>query len=213
MCLKDRMGRTIFSRLEGLPEIGQHAFALVGQQVDALEGSDGTHYIFQVAEVKPSAIPEFATVSSRVERDLRRQRSDDLASQTADGWAAQIQKGASLSDLAAQMQVQVNETQLFTRNGAVPQVGRQAAFNQTAFGLRVGEAGAAHTGEQHFVIQVTQRQSADLSAYATAKTTYRAQLLRQKQRQALVDFQRALQARYQKLRQEGEIVVNPKFVF
>jgi peptidyl-prolyl cis-trans isomerase D len=202
-----------FPGLEGLPEIGQHAFALVGQQVDALEGSDGTNYIFQVAEVKPSAIPEFATVSSRVERDLRRQRSDDLARQTADEWAAQIQKGASLSDLAAQMQVQVNETQLFTRNGAVPQVGRQAAFNQTAFGLRVGEAGAAHTGEQHFVIQVTQRQSADLGAYAAAKTTYRDQLLRQKQRQALVDFQRALQARYQKLRQEGEIVVNPQYVF
>lgn len=199
--------------LEGIPEIGARVFALVGQEVDALEGSDGTHYIFQVAEVKSSAIPEFSAVSSRVEKDLRRQRGSDLASQTADEWAAQIQTGASLSDLAAKMKVQVNETQLFTRKGAVAQVGRLAAFNQTAFGLRVGEAGAAHTGAQHFVIQVTERRTADLGAYEAEKATYRAQLHRQKQRQALVDFQRSLQARYQKLRQEGEIVVNPQYVF
>lgn len=199
--------------LEGVPEIGQRVFALVGEGVDALEGSDGTHYIFQVAEVKASVIPELNTVSGKVEKDLRRQRSADLASQTADEWAAQIQTGASLSELAAQIQVQVSETQLFARKGSVPQIGRQAAFNQTAFGLRVGEAGAAHSGAQHFVIQVTERQTADLGAYEADKAAYRAQLRRHKQRQALQDFQRSLQARYQKLRHEGEIVVNPQYVF
>ena len=199
--------------LEGIPEIGQRGFALVGERVDTLEGSDGTHYIFQVAEVKASAIPEFASVADEVRNDLRRQRSADLASRTADDWAAQIQTGASLSDLAAQMQVQVSETQLFTRKGSVSQVGHQPAFNQTAFGLRVGEAGAAHSGAQHFVIQVTERRTADLDAYAAEGATYRDQLRRHKQRQALADFQRSLQARYQKLRQEGEIVVNPQYVF
>ncbi len=199
--------------LDDIPDMGRRIFALVGQAVDAVERSDGTHHIFQVAEVRPSTIPEFAAVESRVKDDLQRQKSAELAKQTADDWAAQIQAGASLSDLAAQLQVQVSETELFARNDPVPQVGRQAAFNQTAFELRTGEAGAAHTGSRHFVILVTKRQVADMHAYDTEKTTYRSQLLRRKQQQALLAFQNSLQARYQKLRQEGEIIVNPQYVF
>jgi peptidyl-prolyl cis-trans isomerase D len=201
------------SGLEGVPDIGRRAFALVGQGVDTVEGANGTYYIFQVAEVKPSAIAEFTVVENRVKESLRHQRSDDLASQTADDWAAQIQAGALLSDLATQRQVRVNETQLFARNDAVPRVGRQAAFNQIAFGLRTGEAGAAHTRAQHFIIQVIDRRAADMESYEAEKATYQQQLLHRKRQQALVAFQNSLQAQYRKLRQEGEIVVNPQYVF
>jgi hypothetical protein len=144
---------------------------------------------------------------------LRQQKSADLASRTADDWAAQVQSGAVLSDLASERQVQVNETPLFARHDAVPQLGRHAAFNETAFGLRTGEAGAAHTEAQHFVIQVMDRRAADMGSYKAEKATYQKQLLQRKQQQALMAFQNSLQAQYRKLRQEGEIVVNPQYVF
>jgi peptidyl-prolyl cis-trans isomerase D len=199
--------------LTGVPDLVRRAFALVGQTVDTVEGKDGTHYIFQVAEVQPSTVPELATVKSRVEADLRRQRSTEIASQTADDWAAQVQTGASLSALAAPLQVRVVETELFGRNDPVPQLGRSVTFNRVAFRLQAGEAGAAHEGTRHFVIQVTTRQAADMSTYDTDKVAYRERLLRRKRRQALLAFQNSLQAQYQKLRQQGEIVVNPQYVF
>jgi peptidyl-prolyl cis-trans isomerase D len=199
--------------LENVSDMVRRAFALVGQAVDTVEGTDGAHYIFQVAEVQPSTIPEFAAVSKRVENDLRRQKSGDLARQTADDWAAQVQAGKSLSALATPLQVQVGETKAFSRNDPVPQLGRSATFNQIAFGLQPGETGAVHEGVRHFVIQVMTRRGADMSTYDAEKVAYREQLLRRKRHQTILAFQNSLQAQYQKLRQQGEIVVNPQYVF
>ncbi len=199
--------------LEGAPGLLQRAFALVGEAVDVVESADGTHYIFQVAEVQPSVIPELAEVEERVRADVRRQKGDELAQQTADEWAAKAQAGTALAELAAPLKVQVVETELFARRDPIPKLGRSAPFTQIAFGLQVGEAGAAHDGPRHFVVQVTERQPADMQAYATEKADYRQQMLRRKQQQALLAFQNALQEQYQRLRQQGDIVVNPQYIF
>jgi peptidyl-prolyl cis-trans isomerase D len=201
------------AELASVPDLIRRAFALVGQAVDTVEGTDGTPYIFQVAEVQPSTMQEFAAVKTRVEDDLRRHKSAELVRQTADDWAAQVQTGASLSELAAPLQVQVIETELFTRNDPVPQLGRSPAFSQIAFGLQSGEAGAAHEGTRHFVIQVTQRQAADMSKYETEKAPYREQLLRRKRQQTLMAFEDSLQEKYQALLQQGDIVINSQYVF
>jgi hypothetical protein len=84
---------------------------------------------------------------------------------------------------------------------------------QTAFGLQEGEAGVAHERARHFVIQVTTRQAADMEAYATEKAAYREKLIERKRQQMLQAFQSSLYTEYQRLRQRGEIVVNPQYVF
>ncbi|MGQ4807943.1 Peptidyl-prolyl cis-trans isomerase D [Candidatus Entotheonellaceae bacterium PAL068K] len=201
------------ANLEGVADFVQRAFALVGPTVETLEGADGTHYIFQVAEVRPSTILEFAAVSDRVKTDLQGQKSAELARKTADEWAAQVLTGTPLAELASSLQVQVVETDLFTRKDPIPQLGRSTSFNQTAFDLPTGEAGAAHESVRHFVIQVTARQAADMQTYETERAAYRQQQLRQKRQQILVAFQNAIQTQYQQLRQAGEIVVNPQYVF
>lgn len=207
----DARGRV--AELEGASDMVRRAFALIGQAVDTVEGRNGTHYIFQVAETQMSIIPEFDAVKERVRNDVRREKSTELARKTADDWAAQVQTGVSLSELAAPLQVQVIETEPFARKDPVPQLGRSATFNQIAFGLQAGETGAAHEGSRHFVIHVTARQPADMKAYATDQSTYRKQLLRRKQQQALTVFESSLQEQYRQLRQQGEIVVNPQYVF
>jgi peptidyl-prolyl cis-trans isomerase D len=201
------------AELETAPEVVPRAFALVNRAVDAVEGTDGTYYIFRVVDVQPSTIPEVAAVQERVTADLRQQKSTELAGQTADEWASKVRAGTPLEDLAAPLQVQVIATELFRRRDPVPQLGRSAAFSQTAFSLQSDEVGAAHESARHFVVQVTARQDADMQAYETEKATYYKQVLDRKQQQILLSFQDFLQAQYQKLRQSGEIVVNPQHVF
>jgi len=60
---------------------------------------------------------------------------------------------------------------------------------------------------------VMERQPADMQAYVTGKPEYRQKLLEQKRQQAALAFQQFVHAQYQKLRQQGEIVVNPQYVF
>jgi peptidyl-prolyl cis-trans isomerase D len=198
--------------LEGVPDLVRRAFALT-DPVGTVVGPDGTHYLFRVTEIRPSSIADFATVETRVTEDLQRQKSSDLARQAADDWLSKVQAGTPLSELAASLQVQVVTTELLKRQDPVPQLGQSPAFMQTAFGLQEGEAGVAHERARHFVLQVTARQAADMEAYATEKAAYREKLIERKRQQLLQAFQSSLYTEYQRLRQRGEIVVNPQYVF
>ena len=199
--------------LEGVPQFLTRGFALIDQAVDTVTGPAGTHYLLQVADTRPSTIPPFAEVKDQVNADLRQRKSAELARQTAEEWVTKIQTGTTLTTLAASLKVQVNKTELFKRNDAVPQFGRSAAFSRIAFGLQPNEAGVAHEGSRHAVIQVLERQAADMQQYATEKQEYLRQLRQRKQQQHRAAFDNSLRARYQQLRQEGAILVNPQYVF
>jgi len=199
--------------LASLPDLVKRVFTLPELGVDSLQGQDGAQYVFQTAEIRPSTIQEFSAVQDRVTQDLRGQKSMELARQQAEEWGTKVRAGTPLADLAAERALEVLETGLFRRRTPIPQLGQQADFSRVAFSLKVGEVGAAHDGARHFVLQVTDRQQADMQAYATDKPNYRKKLIDQKQQQTGFGFQQYLHAEYQKLRQQGEIVVNPQYVF
>ncbi len=195
------------------PEIVSRAFALNQGAVDTQSTSDGTQYIFQVAEIQPASPIPFEEAKERVTNDVKQQKSRDLASQTADDWAAKMQSGTALEELAETLDVQVAETGLFKRNDSIPQYGRSAAFSRMAFDLQTGGSAAVHDHARHAVIQVTERKPADMADFEAEKQATRERLLRQKQQQARAAFDNALRDEFQQLRESGEIVINPQYVF
>jgi peptidyl-prolyl cis-trans isomerase D len=199
--------------MEGVPDLVKRVFAMPELGVDTQQGQDGTHYIFQTAAIRPSTLQDFSAVQDRVTQDLRTQKSIELARQQAEEWAKQVRAGTPLAELAAAQSVQVMETGLFKRRDPVPQLGQQTAFSRAAFGLQVGDVSTAHDGTRHFVLQVTERQPADMQAYVADRADYRQKLLDRKRQQAGAGFQEFLHAEYQKLRQQGDIVVNREYVF
>jgi peptidyl-prolyl cis-trans isomerase D len=199
--------------VEGMPDLVKRVFAMPELGVDTQQGQDGTHYIFQTAAIRPSTTQAFSAVKDRVTQELRTQKSIELAQQQAEEWATQVRAGTPLAELAAAQSVQVVETGLFKRRDPVPQLGQQAAFSRVAFGLQEGAIGTAHDGARHFVLQVTERQPADMQAYMADKAEYRQKLMDRKRQQMGTGFQQFLQAEYQKLRQQGDIVVNREYVF
>jgi peptidyl-prolyl cis-trans isomerase D len=199
--------------VEGVPDLVKRVFAMPELGVDIQQGQDGTHYILQTAAIRPSTIQEFSVVKDRVAQDLRTQKSVELARQQVEEWATQLRAGTPMAELAAAQSAQMVETGLFKRRDPVPQLGQQAAFSRAAFGLQVGDVGTAHDGARHFVLQVTERQPADMQAYMADKAAYRQKLIDQKRQQAATGFQQFLHAEYQKLRQQGDIVVNREYVF
>jgi len=196
-----------------MPDLVKRVFAMPELGVDTQQGQDGTHYIFQTATIRPSTIQAFSAAQDRVTQDLRAQKSMELARQQAEEWATQVRAGTPLAELATAQSVPVVETGLFKRRDPVPQLGQQAALSRAAFGQQVGEVGTAHDGARHFVFQVTDRQPADMQAYVADKAEYRQKLLERKRQQAEAGFQQFLHAEYQKLRQQGDIVVNREYVF
>jgi len=199
--------------VEGVPDLVKRVFAIPELGVDTQQGQDGTHYIFQTAAIHPSTIQAFSAAKDRVTHELQVQKSMELARQQAEEWATQVRAGTPLAELATAQSVQVAETGLFKRRDPVPQLGQQAGFSRVAFGLQVGDVGPAHDGAHHFVLQVMERQPADMQAYTADKVEYRQKLIDRKRQQAGAGFQQFLHAEYQKLRQQGDIVVNREYVF
>jgi hypothetical protein len=60
---------------------------------------------------------------------------------------------------------------------------------------------------------VTERKPANMADFEAQRQTTREQLLRQKQQQARAAFDNALRDEFQQLREDGDIVVNPQYVF
>jgi peptidyl-prolyl cis-trans isomerase D len=209
--LAPRTGR--IAKLEEVPRLVPRAFEIEQGAIDTVEGPDGTHYVFQVADIQPARVKPFEDVQTQVQEDLQQQKSQERARQTADDWAAQVQSGTPLNELATSLEVEVVETELFKRDDAVPQFGRSAAFSKAAFDLAPGDAAPVHERGRHVVVQVTQRQAASMDGFEAEQTAVRQRLLTQKRQQARTAFDNALRSQYLQLRQEGEIVVNPQYVF
>jgi peptidyl-prolyl cis-trans isomerase D len=195
----------------GVPDFVRRAFALQGQAVDTVQGAEGVHYVLQVAEIQPATIPALDALRDRVAQDVRMQQAAELASQKAEEWVKQVQAGTTLEELASSLQMQVSETTLFKRGDAIPQLGRVPAFSRVAFELQPNEVGMAREGSRVFVLQVTERREADMTAYAQEKAQYHKTLLDRKQGQMMQAFQHFLTTQYHTLRQQGDIVVNPQY--
>jgi peptidyl-prolyl cis-trans isomerase D len=201
------------AKLEGVSGLVPRVFEVEQGAIHTVEGPDGTHYVFQVADVQPASVKPFEEVQTQAREDLQQQKSQELARQTADDWAAQVQSGTPLNELATSLEVQVVETEPFKRDDPVPQFGRSAAFSKTAFDLAPGDAASVHERDRHVVVQMTRRQAASMDGFEAEQAAVRQRLLAQKRQQTRAAFDNALRAQYLQLRQEGEIVVNPQYVF
>ncbi|MBM3222499.1 MAG: hypothetical protein FJZ47_01660 [Candidatus Tectomicrobia bacterium] len=199
--------------LEGVPDLVKRAYALPELGSDTLQGPDDIHYVFQTAAIQSSQVQPFAEARERVAQDLRSQKSLDLAKQQAQDWVIKLREGAVFDELASTLAVPLAETGPFKQRDPIPQLGRLTDFSRVLAGLKTGEVGAAQDGVRQFVLQVTERQPADMQAYTADKADYRQKLLDQKRQQANAGFQQFLRTQYQTMRQQGEIVVNPQYVF
>ena len=195
------------------PQLIGRAFALRGQAVDAVVGTNGNHYIFQVAETQPDKVPPLEDIVERVTRDARDSKGAGLASEMGAEWVTQLRDGASLAELAGALELQVTETDWFRRNEPVPDLGNVSEFRRAAFQLRPNEAEAIGEGGRTYVVQVIEYRDADMNTFKTDLPDYRRQLLAQKQNQLVQAFQESLSAQYQQLMRDGDLVVNSQYVF
>ena len=195
------------------PRLIARAFALRGQAVDALAAPNGTHYLFQVAETQPDAVPALEDILERVTQDARDGKGADLASEAGLDWVTRLREGGTLAELAGGLELQVAETGWFKRNEPVPELGNLGDFRRAAFRLQPEAADTVAQGDRTYVIQVIGFRDADMGAFRDDLADYREQLLARKQSRLVQAFQESLAARYQELLRDGSLVVNPQYVF
>jgi peptidyl-prolyl cis-trans isomerase D len=190
--------------VEGMENSGaftQAAFALQDGEVGRPTLIGNRYVVMTPLERKASAIPPFEEVKETVREALVRERSQALARQKADELLSEVKAGKSLEDLAQALNTQTEQTGLFSRNSAIPKLGRPQGFIREVFGMNVGEARIVDLLDQPAVVVLKERKEFDADAYEKDKAQMKQQVLRQKREQTFAqwsnDLRRQAEERHQ----------------
>jgi peptidyl-prolyl cis-trans isomerase D len=144
----------------------------------------GNQYVVEkLLERKASHIPALEEIRDAVRDALVREQSRTLARQQAEEGLAAVQAGQSLEQLAQAFNTQTEQTGLFSRNGAIPKLGRPQEFIREVFRMRVGEGRVVDLLEQPAVIVLVEHKEFDAEGYEKDKAQVKQQVLRQKREQ------------------------------
>jgi len=199
-------------RVKGITEaekFTEAAFDLGDEEAsDALELADG-HYILEVIGRKPAEIPTLDVVEEKVKKDLIGVRQDELARKDAEAFLDALKGGVAFRKEAKDRKLDLKETGLFKRFGAIPGIGPEQEVMDVAFSLNPSDPlpGAVIKGRQggYYVIRLKDRQEADPKAFEAKKSETKSSMIFQK-RQKLMEEWLAW------LRHEGEITIAEGFL-
>jgi hypothetical protein len=120
-----------------------------------------------------------------------------------------VQAGQSIEQLAQAFNAQTEHTGLFSRNGAIPKLGRPQEFIREVFRMRVGEGRVVDLLEQPAVVVLTEHKEFDAEGYEKDKAQMKQQVLRQKREQTFSQWSNDLRRQAEERR---EIAVNPSLL-
>jgi peptidyl-prolyl cis-trans isomerase D len=193
-------------RLGVSPELHRVLFELSSGELSQPLRLDQGYVILTVKEILPGHQGTLAEVHDRVLADYQKEKSVDLARTRAADLFKRTQSGAAFDKIAKELTIDIKTSDLFARNGSVPDVGSGKQL-EAAFGMPVGQVGApTQFGENWLVDRIVDHRAANPDDLAKQNKDIQQQLLQSKQEAAFTAFKAALEDR---LKREGRLTVNP----
>ncbi len=201
-----------FSLDQDIPGIGgtvklrEALFALQKGETSDLTELEGKFYIFQVAERKESYLPKMDEVAEKVKADFLEHLAKEKAVDAAEAYLAELRKGKAWSDLARERNIKPNETDFFTRNRTIDEIGYDRDLNQALFDLNEDKPYLEKVFKNDngaFVIRWGAYKGIDQEKFKEEKEKYRDSLLLTKHRRTFENW-------LESLRRDAEIeIVTP----
>ena len=186
-----------FSQNEPIPGVGgdeplrKTLFSLEAKETSELIEVDGKFYIFQVAEKKPSHLPEMAEVSEKVKNDFANYLAAMKAKEAAEDFLSDLRKGKQWDELAKEKRAKPEMTDFFSRGDFVAKLGNIAGFKETVFGLNENKQFPEKVFENDagaLVIRWEAYEGIDEKEFQKEKNNYRFSLIRAKRQRAFANW-------------------------
>ena len=201
-----------FARDDVVPGIGRAtpfsatAFDLeVGESSDAVQVTDGWT-VLRVDEVVPPRLPELDEVRREVESAVLTAAQRRAAEERLAAARQSLAEGATLDDLAAELELEVQESGPFGADGRIAALGIQQKLAAAALALDTGDVGEPVTvGNNLVLFEVKERQRFDPVLFEAAKEETRGNLERER-------LQLLLASLIERRREEMGVSLDPLFV-
>jgi peptidyl-prolyl cis-trans isomerase D len=168
--------------LGAAPQISDAAFRLNdGEVSDALNSPRGPVFI-AVTEKKDPYVPALDEVKERVRQDLIRERATELSRQRAAQIAVSLKSAGSNFAAAAKAQgLEAKESELVTRDAALPDIGVSPEVDRVAFTLPAGSVSEPiQTADGTVIVRVVERDEVTPDEFRLARERFRAELLNER---------------------------------
>ncbi len=190
--------------VKGLAQAGrfaQTAFELAPGDISEVMELGDSYGIMQVAETRPSRVPELSEVEAAVRKDLIRDKQVEEAGKDAKAILADVKAGVSMAQAAKKIGLAQKATDYFKRSDAVAELGNSAEAVQAAFTLSAGSPlieEPLKTPKGFLVLRFGERRTPPMEDFPKEKSKIEEQLLQQKK------F-KAWEAWLEQLRKAGDI--------
>ena len=185
------------------PKVDEFAFNNKAGETSEIIETAKNIYIFQISNRRPAGISPLEEVRNKVKQTLSKAKADSLAYVEGQRIYEQIKAGKSLKKAAEDNDATYKETDDFSRNSIVPEIGNLPEFTGTAFSLNSQNrlSPPIKTDRGAFIIEFASRTAIDDSLFVSLKDSLSSVVLQDKQRRVYEDW-------YTQLRESAEIVDN-----
>jgi peptidyl-prolyl cis-trans isomerase D len=169
--------------------------------------TDRGYVVLVVKDIQPAHPGTLEEIRDKVNADLKRQKSGELARSKAEDLIKRVKAGEKLDPAAKILGLDPKTSDLFSRNGSIPGAasGKQLA---AAFNLKAGDVGAPLSlGPSWLVYQVAEKQEPNPADFEKQKKELTEEALQAKRSLAYEAFRTALDER---LKQEGKLKLMPE---
>ena len=147
------------------------------------------YIIYQLIDIQKEGIRPLKDVEQSIKNMIKKEKQKVLAENAARQLRENIQSPEDFERLAEQDSLNVVETEYFALNGFVRNVGRDANFVGTAFGLEVDEISAVVSGVQGaYIIKMVEKQDFNETAFNSQKLSLKNELFQRKQQIAYTSW-------------------------
>jgi peptidyl-prolyl cis-trans isomerase D len=168
-------------------KFAQVAFGLEKMAISEIQDLDNGYYLLQVTDRAEAVVPPLEQVASKVKEDLIKSRQDQQAQADAQDFLKSVQKGKSLVEASAGLNLETKETGFFSRSGAIPQIGYEPKILQDAFELTMKKPlmeNAVKGQQGWFVLRLKDRQAPDDAGFDKDRASIMKRLIEQKKQTA-----------------------------
>ncbi|HEY4684177.1 MAG TPA: peptidyl-prolyl cis-trans isomerase [Candidatus Acidoferrales bacterium] len=192
------------------PELGEAAFRLRGKDVSMPVRVSSGFAILTLKSTNPVHPATLEEARPKVEQELRKEKATELARERAQETAKKTKEGGDLAELSRRWGMTVKQSDPFTRNGSILDLGNARDIAPVAFSLPVGGASSAiAVGKNWVVFRLTAREEINREEMLRQMSSLEREVRSQKQQLAYDLFRENLR---EQLARQGKLKIYPEML-